>query len=79
MSSVKDSLGDRIKSYEDAYRISLPIRMPVIIRLDGKAFHSYTKGLKRPVDESLVNAMNETAKYLCQNIQGCQIAYVLFY
>lgn len=72
----KDSLGDRIKSYEDAYRISLPSRLPIVLRIDGKAFHTYTKGCKRPVDESLVDCMNETAKYLCRNIQGCQIAYV---
>lgn len=76
MSSIKDSLGDRIKSYENSYRISLPIRMPIIVRVDGKSFHQYTKGLNKPVDERLVNCMNETAKFLCQNIQGCQIAYV---
>lgn len=74
--SSKDSLGDRMKSYEDSYRISLPIRTPVILRIDGKAFHTYTKGCKRPVDESLIEVMNETAKYLCRNIQGCQLAYV---
>lgn len=72
----KDSLGDRMKSYENAYRITLPIRMPVVIRVDGKAFHSYTKKCKRPVDKGLVECMDETAKYLCKNIQGCQIAYV---
>lgn len=71
-----DSLGDRMKSYEDCYRTHLPIRMPVIIRIDGKAFHSYTKGCQRPVDENLVKVMNETAKYLCHNVQGCQVAYV---
>ena len=42
-----DSLGDRMKSYEDAYRMHLPIRMPVILRVDGKAFHTYTKGCKK--------------------------------
>lgn len=71
-----DSLGDRMKSYEDCYRMSLPIRTPVIIRVDGKAFHSYTKGLKRPTDDNLISVMNETALYLCRNIQGCQVAYV---
>lgn len=71
-----DSLGDRMKSYENCYRTALPIRMPVIIRVDGKAFHTYTKGCKRPVDENLVHCMDETAKYLCKNIQGAQIAYV---
>jgi len=71
-----DSLGTRMKSYENSCRTTLPIRLPIIIRVDGKAFHTYTKGCKRPVDENLVFCMNETAKYLCQNIQGAQIAYV---
>lgn len=71
-----DSLGDRMKTYEDAYRISLPIRLPVIIRIDGKAFHTYTRDCKRPVDPGLVDCMNETTKYLCKNVQGCQAAYV---
>lgn len=73
---IVDSLGDRMKSYENSYRTNLPIRMPLIIRVDGKAFHSYTRGLKKPVDDGLVNCMNETAKYLCENIQGCQLGYV---
>lgn len=71
-----DSLGDRMKSYEDAYRTNLPIRLPVILRIDGKAFHSYTKDCKKPIDQRLLDCMNETAKFLCKNIQGCQIAYV---
>jgi len=74
--SSKDSLGDRMKSFEDCYRVKLPQRMPVVLRIDGKAFHSYTKGCKRPFDDNLVNCMNETAKYLCENIQGVKIGYV---
>lgn len=71
-----DNLGDRMKSYEDAYRASLPIRLPIILRIDGKAFHTYTKGCKRPVDPGLVKVMNSTAIELCKKIQGSQIAYV---
>lgn len=71
-----DSLGDRMKSYESSFRHTLPIRLPVILRIDGKAFHTYTKNCKRPVDENLIYCMDETAKYLCKNIQGAQIAYV---
>ncbi len=71
-----DNLGDRMKSYEDAYRTNLPIRLPVILRIDGKAFHSYTKGCKKPLDQGLIDCMDETAKFLCKSIQGCQIAYV---
>lgn len=65
-----------MKSYEDSYRISLPIRMPVILRVDGKAFHTYTRQCKKPIDQGLVNCMNETARALCENIQGAKIAYV---
>jgi tRNA(His) guanylyltransferase len=72
----KDSLGDRMKGYENSYRFTLPSRMPVIIRVDGKAFHTYTKGCKRPVDEKLVQVMNATAAYLCQTTQNCVLAYV---
>lgn len=72
----KDSLGDRMKIYEGAYRATLPIRMPVVIRIDGKAFHTYTKGCKKPVDQGLVDCMNTTAIELCKSVQGCQLAYV---
>jgi tRNA(His) guanylyltransferase len=71
-----DSLGNRMKSYEDSYRISLPNRMPVILRIDGKAFHTYTRQCKKPVDRGLVDCMNTTAKELCERIQGTKLAYV---
>lgn len=70
-----DSLGDRMKRYEDASRIYLPDRMPVIIRLDGKSFHTWTRGLPKPYCASLMNAMDEVAKYLCANVQNCVLAY----
>jgi len=69
--STKDALGDRMKEfYENRSKHYLPRRVPVIIRLDGKAFHTFTKGLKRPYDEIFHNTMNATMKYLCENIQG---------
>jgi tRNA(His) guanylyltransferase len=74
--SNKDSLGDRMKTYESAFRTHLPIRIPVIMRIDGKAFHSYTKGCKRPFDKDLIEVMDDTAKALCKEVQGCQLAYV---
>ena len=58
--SDKTSLGDRIKNnYEVRARTSLTRRMPVIARLDGKAFHTYTKGLNRPFDDGLIEDMIE--------------------
>lgn len=76
MSNKKDSLGDRMKeNYENRAKTYLVRRMPVIIRLDGKAFHTFTRGLKKPYDEIFHNTMNATMKYLCENIQGCKLGY----
>ena len=77
MGNKKDSLGDRMKEfYENRTRNFLPRRTYTIIRVDGKAFHSYTRGLVRPFDEKLVNDMDETACYMCKNIQGAKFAFV---
>ncbi len=75
--SKSDSLGDRMKSqYEVRSRTFLPRRTNTIIRLDGKAFHTYTRGLARPYDLDFMSDMDETAKFLCENVQGCKMAYV---
>lgn len=70
------AIGDRMKRFEHAHRISLPPRMPVIIRVDGKTFHTLTRGCARPFDEPLMGAMDATALALCEEIQGAQLAYV---
>ena len=76
MSNKRDSLGDRMKeNYENRAKTYLVRRMPVIIRLDGRAFHTFTKGMKKPYDEIFHNTMNATMKYLCENIQGCKLGY----
>lgn len=58
------TLGDRIKKYERFYDSELIPRLPVILRLDGKSFHQWTKGCVRPFDERLQNLMDETTKKL---------------
>lgn len=65
------SLGDRMKGYEKVSATKLISRMPVIIRLDGKAFHTYTSKCDRPFDSDLHTLRKETLDYLCSNIQGC--------
>ena len=73
---IRDKLGDRMKhNYEEASKMRLTHRMPVIIRLDGKAFHTFTRGFKKPFDEVFNKAMQSTMKYLCENIQGCVLGY----
>ncbi len=58
----KQSLGDRMKqNYENRYRIKLTRRMPVILRLDGKAFHTLTKGCEKPFDGVFQLSMEKTA------------------
>jgi len=74
---MKDQLGDRMKSaYEDRTRYLLPLRNYTIIRVDGKAFHSYVRGLIKPFDDGLINDMDATAAYLCKNIMGAKFAFV---
>lgn len=72
----KDSLGDRMKDYESRTGSHLMRRTYTIIRLDGKAFHTYTRGFKRPYDVGLMRIMDQTAQKLCESIQGAKMAYV---
>ena len=73
---VHDELGIRMKTYyESIPKTKLMRRTPVAIRLDGKAFHTFTRGFQKPFDEVLVKSMQETMKYLCENIQGCVLGY----
>ena len=74
--SVNDELDMRMKEfYEGVPKTRLMRRTPVAIRIDGKAFHTFTRGFERPFDEVLIKAMQRTMKYLCENIQGCVLGY----
>ena len=73
---VRDDLGVRMKTfYEQIPKTKLMRRCPVALRIDGKAFHTFTKGFQKPFDEVLIKSMQETMKYLCENIQGCVLGY----
>jgi tRNA(His) guanylyltransferase len=74
---MNPTLGNRMKGYESASKLVLPRRMPVIIRLDGKAFHTWTKQVKcqKPFDEDLSFLMAQTCESLVSHIQGCVLAY----
>ena len=73
---VNDNLGTRMKTfYEQVPKFKLYRRTPVAIRIDGKAFHTFTRGFRKPFDEVLGNSMVKTMEYLCQNIQGCVFGY----
>lgn len=71
-----DDLGLRMKTfYEEISKTKLMRRCPVAIRIDGKAFHTFTRKFQKPFDEILIESMQKTMKYLCENIQGCVFGY----
>lgn len=77
MGEERDSLGDRMKrQYEDRCRYSLPRRTYTILRLDGKAFHTYTRGCEKPFDYALMERLSASALRLCSEAQGAQFAYL---
>lgn len=71
----RSDLAKRMKEYEAVPKTRLMNRVPVILRIDGKAFHTFTRGFHKPFDEILIKTMQETMKYLCENIQGCVLGY----
>lgn len=73
---MKDTLGRRLKQYyEDPQRVTLPRQTNVVLRVDGRAFHQFTKGLERPYSRPLADALDQAALALCAEITGCRFAY----
>ena len=86
MTTNKDNFGNRMKEFEglEAARMACPL-LPIMIRLDGKGFSKWTKGLKRPFDADLSNVMIGTALHLaeelnasCAYTQSDEISLVLY-
>ena len=72
----KSNLAERMKTYyENITKTKLMRRVPVAIRLDGKAFHTFTRWFKKPFDDLFITSMQQTMQYLCENIQGCVFGY----
>jgi len=73
---MNNTLGDRMKmNYENRSKTFLTRRTPVIARLDGKAFHTFTRQFDRPFSDRLADAMVATAQALCESIPGARLAY----
>lgn len=71
----KDSLGDRMKDIERRTEFFLPRRTYTLLRLDGKAFHTFTKGCARPFDFNLMECMQTACLEICKTAQGAVIGY----
>lgn len=70
-----DALGDTHKYYEQLNKQTLMPYLPIIARVDGRSFHTFTKGLKRPYDERFTKCMHDAAKALIEKFNA-YIAYV---
>jgi tRNA(His) guanylyltransferase len=69
------ALGDRMKRYEATHRTTLPRRTYTLLRVDGRAFHSYLRGCQKPFDEQFMTDMDHVAEALCAEITGAVFAY----
>ena len=69
-------IGERMKyNYEQPYLLRLPLRMPLIIRIDGKGFHQFTKKMDKPFDKELIQRMALLSNYMYENVQGAVLTY----
>ncbi|SHI67669.1 tRNA(His) guanylyltransferase Thg1 family protein [Streptomyces sp. 3214.6] len=71
----RTALGDRMKRHEAAYRAVLPRRTYTVLRVDGRAFHTYLRGAEKPFDETFMADMDAVAEALCAEITGSDFAY----
>lgn len=71
----RSDLDKRMKDYEKRDRFFLQRKVPVIMRLDMRAGHTFTRGFIKPFDSLFTEAMQETAQYLCENVQGCKLSF----
>lgn len=69
------AFGDRMKLYERTTKHILSPRTYTIVRVDGRAFHTYLKGCEKPFDYQVIDAMDRTAAALCEAISGVRFAY----
>lgn len=73
--NIKDPLGDRMKQYEAAARFVLPRRTYTVVRVDGRAFHTFLRHASKPWDEDVVHTMHKTTQRLCAALDGAVLGY----
>lgn len=69
------TLGDRIKRYEAAYSPRFTPRSCLLVRVDGRAFHTFTRGCDRPFDADIIAAMIHATRRTAEDMQGFKLAY----
>lgn len=75
MKANKDTLGDRVKKYESVSKTTLLPRGYIVLRIDGKAFHTFTRGMKKPFDDKLIEAMVNAGQKVAKEMMGFKLGY----
>jgi tRNA(His) guanylyltransferase len=72
---TKDALGQRMKSYEKELKTFITPKSYVVLRLDGRAFHTWTKGLERPYDIRLIKVMGQVMNEICKEMSTACLGF----
>jgi tRNA(His) guanylyltransferase len=72
----KSGLAARAKLYQKEYDYRLPTKSYTILQLDGRAFHTFTKGMESPFDDRLIESMNTVAIAVLEEVTNAKFAYV---
>lgn len=75
MRENKDKIGDRIKRYEFSSKAILLPRSYIVLRVDGKAFHTFTRKMQKPFDDKLIEAMVKAGERTSKEMQGFKLGY----
>lgn len=71
-----DTLKEKCEYYRSLTDYKLMPNSYVLVMVDGHCFSKLIKNkFDKPFDDLFINMMNETAMYLCENIQGAKFAY----
>ena len=71
------SLKEKCRSSQEKFNYKLDSDKPILLHIDGRSFSKLIKNkFEKPFDNWFINAMNQTAKYICENVQGAKFAYV---
>lgn len=73
---IRDDFGDRMKAYEAVTDTRLAALTPVVIRVDGRAFHTLTRKLEKPFDRLFMQVMDHVTLELCKQVPNCRFGYV---
>jgi tRNA(His) 5'-end guanylyltransferase len=70
-------IGTRFKTnYEAPACHHLTRRTPVVVRVDGRAFHTFTRNFERPFSYQFSTSMTNAAMYVASQMQGFKLGYV---